>query len=169
MASDPVYDQLRALGASRDEKKAFALLAALPVERRIPVLCEIWLAPADFFFKPHGRLDQALRSPTTKLGKWAASFADRLVALLDEGKKVPTELRLAVFGSLVRGRVPIEPRWDVLLPLRERTALVHECIQAIPTERREAAVVAALSQSLVPSNALFLAMHLLGRYRYPAL
>jgi hypothetical protein len=51
--------------------------------------------------------------------------------------------RDALFLALVRAKVPVEPRWDQLLPVtlvQTEPALFRECLEAIPRERRTAAI-----------------------------
>ncbi len=93
--------------------------------------------------------------------RWAVEEADRLSA---QGRRAPEEIRWVVFLALVRAKVPIEPRWDVLLPvLFGAKDWAFECAAAIPTSRRGPALSAALRASH-PNYALTAALDLLERF-----
>ena len=80
---------------------------------------------------------------------WARAEADRLLSL---GARETRRVRFVVFPALVRANVSIEDRYFPLLPFEPNPnrlpplkAIVSECLGAIPDERREEAVMAALA------------------------
>ncbi len=77
-------------------------------------------------------------------GAWALRYLSAQKSLLRMHVRAPL---MPLFLSLVRAKVPIDPRWDGLLPTIRRqplSAQLRECIDAIPIERRAAAIFAAL-------------------------
>jgi hypothetical protein len=154
----PLYHAVREVVRSPKTgwTNAAALLAGLPDEERTAALCDLRLAALDLF---EPIVEPLLQKPLPDRGKggraWAIELADRLVALFTPGapmaecgnrSKPSTDLARAAFVSLVNARVPIEPRWDALLTLESWMAKEEReaCVRAIPEERREAAVAAAL-------------------------
>jgi hypothetical protein len=84
---------------------------------------------------------------------WAPRYADMLVANPRVRGWAPLDL---VFVALARAKIPIEPRWDVLLPIAlAKTApdLFRECFEAIPFARRTAALAPHLGPK--PPNFVF--------------
>lgn len=91
-----------------------------------------------------------------KLGRNVGPLARKAATALVEryGARVPNGLRWPVFTALLAAKLPIEPAWDVLLPMafhdrddaqcRKLVPLMLEGLRAIPDERRDAAVVGAL-------------------------
>ena len=77
-------------------------------------------------------------------GDWARRTAERAI----EGGygTLSMELKWAAFLGLVRAGIPIEPRWDILLPAGygPELELMRECVQAIPQDRRDDALVRAV-------------------------
>lgn len=78
---------------------------------------------------------------------WASAYLDS--ALEDTSKNF--RYFLPPFMALVRGGVPLEPRWDALMPLMVPYA--SEFLHALPESRREASAMASLRQGH-PANAL---------------
>src|SRR5690606_27387080 len=88
--------------------------------------------------------------------EWASKRADRLIEKAQ--KELATSKNnlglyyfikkdsepMLVFLSLVRAGIPIEPKWDALLPIEN-----HECIRAIPEEngRRTKAITTKLIET----------------------
>jgi hypothetical protein len=136
----------RRLQEARTNKRAtHKLVDALPMARRLALYGEILVEGTtntydldDDFFEPE-RLFGKLRAE----GKsWAPAFADRLLAIAG---RIDTSLRYLVFLALVRAKVPIEPRWDVLLPVGNDDKRMIECARALPEPRRAMAASAALA------------------------
>jgi hypothetical protein len=81
---------------------------------------------------------------------WAREQAERLLALpAREGRR----LRFVVFPALVRAKVPIDERFETLLPFElnpnlrnSYDGIIRECLAAIPDDRRERAVMASLAK-----------------------
>lgn len=83
---------------------------------------------------------------------WAPACADRLLALDDPRAAATLQVRLVVFLALARAQVPIEPRWHAMFPLFAKPVfapVMRECLAAIPVARREAALLAALGDSVM--------------------
>lgn len=94
---------------------------------------------AEWFFTNSGHAE--LLKLGSSAGEWAKAFADTFLAVTD---KKPESTPWPLFLALVRAKVPIEPRWDVLLPLNSYGAmdkLFLECVKAIPAERRAEAIL----------------------------
>jgi hypothetical protein len=105
---------------------------------------------------------------------WAPAYADRLLYLFSGDdpfqyhherawwNTYPAQALWLVFLALARARIPIEPRWDVLLPAARkppRDQLI-ECVRAIPEERRPAAIARSLGR-YVPDEVVDLVLSLL--------
>ncbi len=71
---------------------------------------------------------------------WAPAYLDALLAS-ERSDRTP----LLPFLALVRAGIPVEPRWDALLPTGSREHTV-ECVMALPVERRGAAIVASMAK-----------------------
>jgi len=170
------FDALR----TDDADAAQQQLASLPTAQRVALLADIMLAGPDFDLD---FVEDTLRADAGALGAdagaWAATFADQLLALFAPGRSrgergnyyaVPVVLQRVVFIALARARVPIEPRWDVLLPLEREVPLDEQkaCIAAIPEARREAAMVAALHGAAFPDQMIEVAIALLATYPFEA-
>jgi hypothetical protein len=175
VGGEPLYFAARA--ARRDGNPVLArLLAALPDAERTAALCDLRLIALDCWSSPaEGMLQGRLPDLGPAAGPWATSFADRLLALFaphqpaaERGNLngIPIDLSRAAFLSLVRAEVPLEPRWDALLPLApwipaaERT----RCLRALPAERREAAVATALGRIFFTNHRVALALELLAGF-----
>ena len=153
--TEPLWRALRRYEEAGDEDATRAFLKKLPIATRLEAFGEV---NAHGYEKPY-RLesetlfdyrDEKLLGRLRAEGKrWAPRFADRLLEL--EPRYRNEDVRWPVFLALVRAKVAIEPRWDELLPLGfgVYAKLTEECIRAIPEERRDRAIAAALDyQSL---------------------
>lgn len=150
---EPLWRALRRFEEAGDEDATRAFVKTLPLATRLEAFGEV---NAYGYEKPY-RLesetlfdyrDEKLLAKLRAEGKrWAPRFADRLLEL--EPRHRSEEVRWPLFVALVRAKVPIEPRWDVLLPLGfgVYAKLTEECVRAIPAERRDRAIAAALDQS----------------------
>lgn len=94
---------------------------------------------------------------TSDVVAWASNVADALAAEKTSAPRhwVPNSRPLCrvLFTSLLDGGVPLEPRWDILLPTPftnppEHYALVARALRAMPVERRGPAVVMSLAFEL---------------------
>ena len=113
------------------------------------------LEPYEIHGSPvEARLVDALDRHGASAAPWAAGFADLLIGLRDP---VAPRARLDAIGygmlgiydwdtlgmialvPLVRAGVPIEARWDLIVPFSPH-ALARDVLLALPPERREAAV-----------------------------
>lgn len=149
-------------GTDQDEVVA-KLLGTLPIAERLDVYVDMYSAAHDHAYEldPSGLLQSGLRlleDLGPKTAAWAVRTAGAVLAREAASKaatpagdwvwRAPLELRLPIFAGLVRGNVPIEPRYDLLLPIRvpQHQDLTLECIRAIPEERRARAILAALER-----------------------
>lgn len=84
-------------------------------------------------------------------------------------------LHAPVVVALVRSGEPIDPRFDALFPCDLPSyqpvpdAFLRECLDALPEERREKALVGAIARMAFQSNAVALATQLLASRPYPGL
>lgn len=175
--NEPLWLALTLLDRAGDEEQAVALLEALPLKERVEALIELQLGA--YRVDPPSLRDFASIDNDNDNGRWAPALADRLTALFAPdasfgergGHARPSwEAQWWVFLGLVRSGVPIEPRWDALLPLPtgKMAALGRRCVAAIPPERRGAALAAALAP-LFPRDAVRGALELLPEFPSPEL
>jgi hypothetical protein len=76
-------------------------------------------------------------------GSWAERAADRLLEV--RHGTTPVEIKWAIYLALVRGDRPIAERWFPLFPAEEgREALMAECARALPEDRRDEVLTAAV-------------------------
>ncbi len=146
----PLWRVMRELEEAKDGS-ARAFLSTLSIADRLAAFGEVNLfghekpyrLAAESFFDYRDR--ELLESLRDEGREWAPTFADHLLTL----DRMPKEnVRWPVFLALVRAGIPIEPRWDVLVPLgfgayRE---LTDEVVAAIPEARRAAAIIGSLGK-----------------------
>ena len=131
----------RALTELEDTPEADALFETLSVADRL----EAW---GDLAFGAY-RIDPP--NPPEAIGdagrEWAPSYADRLVAMFapdaphverDGCNSVPDHVAAVVIGALTGADIPIEERWDFLVPID------LDVIARLPEARREAVLVRGL-------------------------
>jgi len=137
--TEPLWRALERYG--RRMNKRFGSLG-LSIADRLEAYVDIALGA---YRLPRARLAWgALAEVPSDCGRWAASAADRVVTT--RHGSTPMELRWAVFLPLVRAEIPVEPRWDSLLPSGhgdERRAMT-DCVHAIAESRREPALLGAV-------------------------
>jgi hypothetical protein len=137
-----------------------ALLATLPIAERVEVLVDLLEGGRDYHA---GSASQPLAALVRELdgsaGAWAARAADAPSSFAKNDPR-ERERERAIFIALARAKVPIEPRWDALVPLSHgafaRWAM-EECLMAIPPERRAGAVLARLARARVNEGPLYMA------------
>ncbi|MFO0737586.1 MAG: hypothetical protein U0270_16965 [Labilithrix sp.] len=164
---EPLWRAVLECVAAGGEEAAAPIVQALSLEERLRAFGEVnaclgWgtaygISTKLFFDWWDTALLERLRAEGKK---WAPAFADALLAQVERRGSEPGEshwtltssCRWPVFLALVRAKITIEPRWDVLLPIGGQKALdaCVECIRAIPEERRTAAIVSALGRELEP-------------------
>ncbi len=137
--TEPLWQAMRSMGRKGGE---FLRGLGLPLAERLE-------AYADFNFGLYSVSSFKLSwgDPAeigTDLGEWGRRVAEQLT--VDQRHPTNKDVNWPVFLALVRAGVPIEPRWDVLLPagdgdLRQPTI---ECATAIPEARRELALIGAV-------------------------
>lgn len=142
--------RLEALRAAQEDDDAFeALIESFPLADRLEILVDLLDGGQDF---AGGAIEDLLQATMKSLdgsaGAWARAQAERTSAsgTLDRDQAAREQ---AVFLALVRAKIPIEPRWDGLVPLAYGSYagwIMKECIRAIPAERRVAAVLARLER-----------------------
>ncbi|MEO7109791.1 MAG: hypothetical protein ABI183_05095 [Polyangiaceae bacterium] len=153
-------------------EKRDALLATFSLAERLEMWGAVKIAwpedfnlKADWFFQPND-----VTTLGAEAGEWAKSYADEF--LTAPGTRAQWERApWPIFLSLVRAKIPIEPRWDVLLPIADGGSyeeLVLECIAAIPVERRANAILEAVKTPHV-SMGMRVAASLLSRFPDPRL
>lgn len=142
--------RLEALRAVQTDLDALtAALSRIPLPDRIEVLVDLLDGGQDFVTPGVDSLvHDALETLDGSAGAWARVRADaaKTSGTLDRTQAVAES---AIFLALVRAKVPIEPRWDALVPLSYGSYarwIMNECLPAIPTERRAGAVLARLER-----------------------
>jgi hypothetical protein len=110
---------------------------------------------------------------TASFGSWSARMAPRFAAYAapdatadrNGNSEIPDDLRRAILLGLIRAKLPIDPRCDVLLVLGWGVyeKVTSEMVASIPEPRRGVALARALDEEL-PHARLRLATDLLGRY-----
>lgn len=173
--TEPVWRAVRLLQEKDDDDdgtRVEKLVASLPIARRLELWGavnlswpEVWNLSEWVFFDYNstpslaGKLRAEGRS-------WAPAYADGWLAALAKGDIQNKEPPLLPFLALVRAKIPIEPRWDALLPIGSKHA--SECVKAIPKERRAAAVLSAM-RNMHPGYALKAGVELLPLVPDPAI
>lgn len=96
--------------------------------------------------------------------------ANSAIAAADEHCRDPREYAVCwfVFRALARHRVPIEERWEVLLPegTKDTAKEFLACVDALAPERRVPAFLKANAKRL-PSEAIFSGITFLTKYPEP--
>jgi hypothetical protein len=93
---------------------------------------------------------------TAKVGPLARAAADHLARTYAKGPRgVTSTVRWPIFFALLQAKIPVEARWDMLVPLpffdldekkcRKLVPYLADCIGALPEARRDAALVRALA------------------------
>ncbi len=163
------------------EAVARAMVSGLPIDSRIEVLVELAMARDDVAFSGlYELVEQAALEVGDEAGETAKRMADWLLALYEDpaatrdraaGQSPPELVAMLVFAAMVGARVPIEPRYDALLRLSsgDSAELSRKCVAAVPQERREAALVAAMGHLMFPRNRVRMGLILLPDFAYPGL
>jgi hypothetical protein len=171
----------RLLAQNEDDEVRTALLCRLPLPARIRAMVELdlgayrltsGLGDGELWVTAACAVDEIDGSGAT----WAPPLADWLAGVAsgpDWHKNrgaLPMSSRWRVFTALVRAGVPIEPRWDGLLPIGGGTLLTASvtCIRALPAERQVPAIRGALG-GLFPGEGVEVVLQLLQVMPSPAL
>ncbi|MFE4925429.1 hypothetical protein [Streptomyces sp. NPDC056661] len=145
----PLWRALHGHDADRREK-----LQRLPFAQRLEIFCELSLGAyrmgRGLLLSTLAKVEE-LATLGDEGGTVAARLADWLVSVADgedwypDGRPLPDTVRWGVFVALAQAGIPIKPAWDRLLPPPRGVpaSLVERCVEAIPAERRAAAIVAA--------------------------
>jgi hypothetical protein len=159
-----IIERAIALTSGKDDDEKEKVIAKLTIDERLRALFEVArhgddspydLEANDLFDFANVPLLGKLRGEGRA---WAAAIADEIA----KHERVPEDVRWPVFLTLVRAKIPIEPRWDSLLPLGFGVyrKLTDECVRAIPEGRRDAAIVRAIGRLYVGEIGLpLLAQH----------
>jgi hypothetical protein len=86
------------------------------------------------------------------LAHWAAAHVERLAAAWASLKTKGSQATVPLFLALVRNEVPLDPRWDAMIPVHSNktpTVLV-EIWRAVPSERREDVLNRQLREAYLP-------------------
>jgi hypothetical protein len=119
-------------------------LDALPIADQLEVLERA----REYDLDLEDRWEPKLETLREEGRSWALRYMEQYEKSVPEIQRRTVRVPLLpLFLSLVRANVPIEPKWDILLPTIKRgtmSPLVRECIEALPPERRAAAIFGAL-------------------------
>ena len=166
--TEPGWRALKLLQAAEDDTEDNTLasqwLAQVPLAERIAMWGQVnlrwpesWGMCARDFFDDGD--DDELDALTSEGKAWAPAYADALLAALDAKETSPRRISPLPLLVLVRAKIPIEPRWDVLLPLMRYTL---EILQAMPQERRAPALLHAMKNAAHPAYPIGRAIQLIG-------
>ncbi|MEZ4399093.1 MAG: hypothetical protein R3B06_03695 [Kofleriaceae bacterium] len=168
----PAFFALRELLLG-DEDALVEHLRRMPLALRVPLLAEIDVSQSDLWCDTAELFADVVVKLDGSLGAWAQAFAERVLAGVPASEACNQDHDRAglTFAALVAAGVPLEPRHDELLRLAvPRTpALLDAWIEAIPEERREAAILAALPKLSFMSGQVAAAVRLLTRWPYASL
>lgn len=177
-----LFERLREVDAD-DDDEWLPLLERLSIEDRIMVLTDLALMREDFdtVATQNELIDGITKMPST-LGDWGGRTADMLLGFVGTRwesaeahpwgvEEIVTE---AVLLAIIRAGRPFEAKYDRLLALgnyayEPRVPVVREIVQAIPEQRREGVVEAALSRLKGPVWRLSIAMRMLETFPYAAI
>lgn len=82
---------------------------------------------------------------------WAPAYANALLARMPEAWRESLPIRVVLFRSMARGKVPFDPRWAPLFPLLgqpQSLPTMRECLTAIPPAQRESTLLAAMHDDM---------------------
>lgn len=105
------------------------------------------------------------------VAEWAPRLADavrewRRLDPVERGghRELTRALRFPAFLALARAGVPIEERWETLLPLAlgPWRAWTHECVEAVAPSRRDAAIEKVLADALDGAEVVELGLDLIA-------
>ncbi len=150
---EPLWRALRRFETAGDAKATAAFVKSLPMATRLEAFGEVnsYGREKPYRLQAETLFDWRDAKLLGKLGdeaaSWAPRFADWLMFRVPKDERGGDEVKWPVFLGLVRAKVRIEPRWDALLPLGSgaHEKLTEECIRAIPRDRRDQAIVNALT------------------------
>jgi hypothetical protein len=166
-----------------DDDAWMPLLKRLSKEDRIIVLTELTLLRGDFdTVATHNALLDEVSTLPTKLRAWAERTADMLLGFVgtpfetQEAWPWGIEALVAevVLRAMVCGNGHLDAKFERLLSLENyayegAVARMREIIDAIPADRREGAVAAAVERLKGPVHRLAIAMRMLDAYPYASL
>jgi len=155
MPTDP--DSASLLAELRDDDAAERLIA-MPIVQRLQVVTELCRdldgqrEDLDSYVLVEAATCSLYRELKDQGRQWAPKTADMLLSLAQSHRRhVPMVYRWPVFWALVKAKVPIEARWDALLPVEwSQAKRTRACVRAIPKERRARAILAALEHTVRP-------------------
>ncbi len=165
-----------ALARQGDAAALIALLRAVPLPERLEAFRDLCVGA----YRCRVAADHEVAIALCEDGfgedavAWAPRLADALLAWRDLGsverggqRGLTRALRFPAFLSLARAGVPIEARWEPLLPLAlgPWRRWTHECVRAIAPDRRDAALDGALAQALDGAEVVELGLDLLAVHR----
>lgn len=156
----PLWRALWHIDDAGDSEDAEALFEALPLDERVAVYGEV------VFDGFRVEAPCAIEDPGDGVGEWAKAYADRLVALFADGTahiergnshRPSDEICRLVFTALRNAAVPIEERWDSLVPFD------LDLIESLPAERRAPILVRGLANEFT-SRAINKGLTVLERF-----
>jgi hypothetical protein len=167
-----------AVARQRTSEEMVRLLMGVPLPGRLEAFRDLCMHAYDCHMAGEHQVAPALLAGDfgPEVAEWAPRLADELVDrwcgdVTEQGgpRALVRELRFAVFLPLARARIPIEQRWEALLPLglgpwRE---WMHECVQALAPKRRDKALKIAFERELDDRDVLAVALDLLSIHRTP--
>jgi hypothetical protein len=99
------------------------------------------------------------------IARWAKAHVERTLAVVGESQRsAGSQATVLLFLALVRNDVPLDPRWDSLLPVHCNKGPKHLIAiwRAVPDARRDAVLVARLDEAYRPYAAAALLAEELG-------
>lgn len=172
------FEIIRQLLTEDPDGDPLECLQSLPAHEQVALLAELHLLTDDAGWMMDDWLGDILGSIDSSCAGWASSFAPRLLDLYAtpqaerEASSIDV-LRWPTFAALARSGQPIDPSFDVLLPVSRsgvvKPAFLQECIHAIPEQRREGALLAGLANVTFGNDAVTLGAALLAAHPYPSI
>ena len=173
------YEALRVCQAQYQREKAMrAYLATLPAMDRVQALVDLSLITSDSAFPHAGILHSLLPEIDDSLGPWARARAQWLIDERSRGHfpaLILEDLLPVIYVALMRAGLSDSPEFDALLPLSRWCSVSDtwftetQCalLNALPEERREAALLASTKRGMPFADGVRALARLLPFFPYP--
>ena len=159
-----------------DEDDRLGFLGQLPQTARMQVLAELVLESYKIDLDYQELHWDSIDAEQGESADWASRFADELMELFEAPPSIEAnqlrlivgELKDLVFFPLCRAGLPIEERWDVLVPITKNKPRMEEIVAALPEERKDAILTARLGEAMA-LTAVTVSLDILAYHPSPAI